>query len=211
MPASRADSLASDRGLPHVSIRKLRNTLAAAAMLAWPLIVYWGLRHLSVRAVALLLLAAVLARFGAGRATRPDRASGAGDRIALAAVAVLTLAAFAFEARLPLKLYPVAINAMFLAAFAWSLYRGPPLVERLARSREPDLAPAGVAYTRYVTQAWCAFFVVNGGIALGTAIAASDEVWALYNGVIAYVLIGAMFSGEWLLRRRLRRKWNANA
>jgi uncharacterized membrane protein len=53
-----------------------------------------------------------------------------------------------------------------------------------------------------VTRAWCVFFVANGGIALWTALAASDATWALYNGAIAYVLIGAMLAGEWLLRPR---------
>ena len=39
-------------------------------------------------------------------------------------------------------------------------------------------------------------------VALWTALHASDATWALYNGAIAYVLIGAMLGGEWLLRPR---------
>lgn len=192
------------------SIRKLRNAVLAAVMLAWPLIVYWGLKHLSIRAVALLLLIAVLARLGVVRATASGRAFSNSDRLTLAAAATLALSAIAFQAPLPLKLYPVAISAMFLAVFAWSLYRGPPIVERLARLREPDLPPAGVAYTRRVTQAWCAFLAANGMIALATVFAASDETWALYNGFVSYLLIGVMFSGEWLLRRRVRRRWTTH-
>jgi uncharacterized membrane protein len=46
------------------------------------------------------------------------------------------------------------------------------------------------------------FFAINGGIALWTALAASDAAWALYNGAIASLLIGAMLGGEWLLRPR---------
>ena len=53
-----------------------------------------------------------------------------------------------------------------------------------------------------VTRAWCVFFVLNGGIALWTAVAASDAAWALYNGGIAYLLMGAMFLGERCLRPR---------
>ena len=73
---------------------------------------------------------------------------------------------------------------------------------RAAVSRHPDLPPEGVRWVTNVTRAWCLFFVLNGGIALWTALAASDATWALYNGAIAYVLIGAMLGGEWLLRPR---------
>lgn len=51
---------------------------------------------------------------------------------------------------------------------------------------------------------WCVFFVFNGALAVATALWTSDRVWALYNGLIAYVLIGTLFSVEWLVRRRVR-------
>jgi uncharacterized membrane protein len=79
------------------------------------------------------------------------------------------------------------------------------MIERFARLSEPELSPAGVRYTRHVTQVWCAFFVVNGAIAAYTAAFASREAWALYNGLIAYVLMGVLFGGERLVRRRLMR------
>jgi uncharacterized membrane protein len=106
---------------------------------------------------------------------------------------------------LPLKLYPVLVNMAFLAAFGISLTTPMSMVERMARLREPDLPPEGVRYTRRVTQAWCVFFVINGSIALVTSLWASEAVWSLYNGVIAYGLMGMMFGGEMLLRRRMRK------
>jgi uncharacterized membrane protein len=45
--------------------------------------------------------------------------------------------------------------------------------------------------------------VVNGALAAYTAVFASREAWALYNGVIAYLLMGGLFAGERLLRRRV--------
>jgi len=36
-----------------------------------------------------------------------------------------------------------------------------------------------------------------------TARFASLQTWTLYNGLIAYLLMGVLFGGEWLLRRRL--------
>jgi uncharacterized membrane protein len=67
------------------------------------------------------------------------------------------------------------------------------------------LAPAGVRYTRRLTLVWCNFFFLNGSVAAYTALAASRETWVLYNGLVAYVLIGALLAGEriarpWLLR-----------
>src|SRR5262249_17447534 len=88
--------------------------------------------------------------------------------------------------------------------FALSLWKGPSVVERLARLREPDFPPAAVRYTRRVTQVWCVFFVVNGTIATATALWASPAAWALYNRLLAYVAMGLLMGGEWLVRRRVR-------
>ena len=49
------------------------------------------------------------------------------------------------------------------------------------------------------------FFIANGLLALATALWASDAVWALYNGAIAYGLIGLMFAVECLVRQRVMR------
>ena len=100
--------------------------------------------------------------------------------------------------------YPVAVNAVMLAIFLSSLWRGMPVIERLARLREPELPAAGVRYTRNVTWAWCGFFILNGAIASWTALYASLATWTLYNGAISYGLIAVMFTGEWLVRHQLR-------
>ncbi len=99
-----------------------------------------------------------------------------------------------------LKFYPVLMSLMALFLFSWSLFHPPTLVERLARIQHPDLPPEGVRYTRKVTQIWCLFFVVNGGIALCTAIWGSFELWSLYNGLISYLLMGLLFAGEYAVR-----------
>jgi len=71
------------------------------------------------------------------------------------------------------------------------------------------LPAGGVAYTRKVTIMWCAFFVANGLAALATALWASNEVWLLYNGLVSYLLMGALFAGEWLVRRRIKARMAA--
>ena len=74
----------------------------------------------------------------------------------------------------------------------------------LARLSEPDLPDVAIAYTRKVTLVWCAFFLVNGGIALATALWGTEAQWTLYNGGIAYVLMGLIAAVEWLVRKRVR-------
>ncbi len=176
----------------------LRATLVSLLMLAYPALVYFGLLRFEPRSIALLLASIALLR--ALFAKQRIWLYAAGGALALAAVAWLANEATA------LKLYPVLMNGVFLAAFGASLLHGMPMVERFARLTEPNLPPTGVAYTRKVTIAWCVFFVVNGSIALYTALAASDAHWALYNGGIAYVLMGLMFGIEWLIRQRVRGK-----
>jgi len=175
--------------------------LQALLWLAYPLIIFFGLQLLEPRHVALLLGLALLLRRrrDAGRLlaglSHIDRAVLVA-LLSLAGVTALT------NSETLLRLYPAAMNLGMLLLFGLSLKCPPSMVERFARLREPDLSPAGVLYTRRVTQAWCAFFVANGSAAAYTALYSSREIWALYNGLLAYLLMGALFAGEWLLRRR---------
>ena len=164
------------------------------ATLLYPLAIYFGMGRFEPRWLALLLLALALLRAAVSR--DPMWLAAAGG------AALLVLASMLTNHGLPLKLYPVLVNVAMLAVFATSLRHPPSAIERLARLREPHLPASAIAYTRRVTQVWCGFFVFNGSLALLTALYASDALWALYNGLIAYVLMGALFMGEWWVRPR---------
>ena len=103
-----------------------------------------------------------------------------------------------------LKLYPAAVSAFFLARFSYSLVHPPTAIEKIARITDPQLSAAGVIYTRKVTLLWCAFFVLNIAASLYTTLFASMEAWALYNGLISYLLIGSLLAGEYCYRIFLR-------
>lgn len=180
----------------------LATILTAALTLLYPLAIWAGHGKVEPRWLAGLLLATAATRLPRLRLSRAARWSAAGA-LALAAAAV------AGNALLPLKLYPVLVNGALLAAFGYSLAAPPSMIERLARLREPDLPPAAVGYTRRVTQAWCVFFALNGAIALGTALYASEAVWSLYNGAVSYLLMGLLFGAEYLLRLRFKRLHHA--
>jgi len=170
--------------------------------LLYPVLVYFGNRYLPPQVLALVLVLLVLGR----------RTSGFGVPVSLWSVMgglLLAVLAFGLNDSLPLKMYPVLVNGSLLVIFLSSLRYPPTIAERIARLRDPDLPQTAVAYTRRVTQAWCVFFVCNALIALWTAVRWPDRVWFYYNGIIAYFLVGAMFAGEWMVRKRVLRGYHA--
>jgi len=172
----------------------------------YPLLVFFGLQVMEPAHMAGLLLAMALLRMASLRKSP----GGMGAQLLLAA-ALLGIAAFTLIAENPngFRYYPVAVNLVFLSVFCASLINGPPVVERLARLTEPDLPLETVAYTRKVTILWCVFFLFNVSISLYTAILASYEAWAYYNGFLAYILMAMLFSLEWMVRRSVRRRVDA--
>ncbi|WP_374439639.1 COG4648 family protein [Pseudomonas panipatensis] len=167
------------------------------AGLLYPFAIYFGIDHLSPKFFAALLGVLWFAR-SLGPAQRP------GQRwMALAALGFCLLLWIVNEPHL-LRWYPVLISGLLLGLFAFSLRFGPPLVERLARLREPDLPANAVRYTRQVTWAWVVFFLLNGLIAASLTLWAPLDWWTLYNGLLSYLLMGALFAGEWLVRQRVR-------
>jgi uncharacterized membrane protein len=162
--------------------------------LLYPFAIWYGMGRLEPRWLAGMLALVLVAR-ALGRREPFWWAAAAG-------ASVLVVAAWLANDALPLKLYPVLVNAVMLGLFGLSLRHPPTAIERFARLQDPDLPPEAIPYTRKVTVVWCAFFVINGLIAAGTALWASDRLWALYNGLIAYLLMGALFAGEWLVRPR---------
>ncbi len=121
----------------------------------------------------------------------------------LAAVAGVAVIA-AVDADLSVRLYPVFVNTAMFVTFASTLFHPPSMIERFALITESSLPPHAVVYTRIVTMVWMGFFLINGAIALWTAVAGSWETWTLYNGFIVYVVVGCLFLIEYLVRRKVR-------
>jgi uncharacterized membrane protein len=169
--------------------------LGIALSLGYPALIYFGRGHIPAYVLAAVLLLLIWMRRTLAFGVRRNAWLTAGGL-------VLAAAALGTDHPLPLKLYPVVVNGVLLGVFAISLRYPPTIVERIARLGCPDLSERAVAYIRRVTVAWSVFFAANALIALWTSLWASDEVWFYYNGVIAYVLAGLMFAGEWVVRRR---------
>lgn len=172
----------------------MKRVLAVAAtllLLAYPILVF-----LSVNQGGGMILAASLFLVLAARAILAP----AGSRLLpLAGCALVALYAVTRQDQV-LMWYPVMVNLVMLATFALTLRRGPSMIERFARLRHPELPDAARPYLVRVTRVWCGFFVVNGTLALATALLGDLRWWAIYNGLISYVLMGMLMAGEWLVR-----------
>ncbi|MDR1709866.1 MAG: hypothetical protein LBS70_09140 [Candidatus Accumulibacter sp.] len=179
--------------------------LKALGWLVYPLAILFGLRLAEPRAVALALAAGLLLRH-ARAAARLLAGFSRAELIVAAGLLLLALTAAATNSEALLRLYPAAVNLGLLALFGLSIAHPPSMAERFARAGGLDAPPGAARYLRRVTLAWCVFFAANGAAALHTALFAGREAWALYNGFIAYLLMGALFGGEWLLRRFFLRR-----
>lgn len=175
--------------------------LTTLAIIAWPFLIWLGLTYdLLVWLLPALILILSL------RAWKVIKAAGPMRNLALATASialVLSLISYLFKEHQLLLYYPVAVNLTMLIFFTSSLKFGMPIIERLARLKEPDLPAQGVAYTRTVTLVWSVFFVLNGSIALATALYGDINLWTTWNGLLSYLCMGLLMTGEWLVRLRI--------
>jgi uncharacterized membrane protein len=168
---------------------------------AYPLLVWIALAHWPVRAVALLALGVAALRFAAAREALAAAAEARGP---LVAVVVLCVAAAVTDWRPLLLAVPVVMSGFMAFLFGRSLYTVP-LVERFATPAHPELMGELAGYCRRVTQVWFGFLLANAALSLALALFAPLAMWALYTGLICYVLMGLLFAGEWIVRQgRLR-------
>jgi uncharacterized membrane protein len=183
-------------------VSQIAGTAAVALLVLYPIAAYFSLRSLRPGWLAGLLIVASLARLIAARASGTPIT----PQLLLVPLGGIALALWSLLRAAPdaMLYYPAVCNGALFCVFGYSVLRPPTVVERIARFKEGPLTPEAARYMRRVTIAWVAFFVVNGSIAIYTALRTSLDTWALYNGFIAYLMIGTMFGAEWLVRSRVR-------
>jgi uncharacterized membrane protein len=181
----------------------MRRALAVTLVVAYPVLVYFGLQVFAPRMLVLLLLLMAGLRWLAW-----DGEEKGFLLYWLAAIFLVVVATLVTGSTLGLLFYPLLMNLVFLTFFAISLYKPPTVVETIARKQHGELPAEAVAYSRKVTVIWCVFFVLNGCVSLWTAFL-SHEAWVLYNGLIAYVLMALLMGAEYLVRRRVISQVNA--
>jgi uncharacterized membrane protein len=97
---------------------------------------------------------------------------------------------------------PVVINAVLAAMFGATLAEGhEPVISRFARMEQGTLAPDLVRYTRMLTWIWTLLLATIALVAAALATWAPLPAWSFFANVLSYVLIGALFVGEYAYRR----------
>ncbi len=175
-------------------MRLLLQLVTGLLVIGYPIAVYFGLNYLPPGIIALVLCLILLLRLAILKQQVKSML------IPVLVGIGLTAGSFIAKRNDWLLYYPVVINLSMLFLFGHSLKQGPSMIERLARLKQPDLPDEAIPYLRKVTQLWCGLFILNGTVAFYTAQFTSLEFWTLYNGFIAYLLIGTLLGGEWLYR-----------
>ena len=175
--------------------------LLAGAIALYPVAVYFLFDTVGPTALGLVLITMLLLRLKPAARLLPGLAY-----FAVAAVAIVALIALVGDSALALKSYPTIISLVMLAVFGYTLFRPPSMVERFARAAGSKFSAHTVAYTRAVTAMWCIFFAVNAAVSATISVTGSLRAWTLYNGLIAYGIVGALFVGELLFRRAYKRR-----
>jgi uncharacterized membrane protein/3-hydroxymyristoyl/3-hydroxydecanoyl-(acyl carrier protein) dehydratase len=173
--------------------------------IGYPVLIYLALSAIGPRFTALLVLGLLVLRIGLADRDLLTRYAQI-FWLPMAAIATVSLVAMVSNDPLTLLITPSLISLALLGVFGLSLVRGPAIIERFARLQVDWLSDPEVDYCRRVTWIWCGFFVLNGSIAFGLAIAGSLSAWALYTGVVGYGLMGTLFASEYVYRHwRFRR------
>jgi uncharacterized membrane protein len=180
-------------------MKPLLSLILIVVSIAYPLFVYMGVQHLSPAFFALVLAGLGIGKFVVGRKSQaaPER----GQWWTLALVLAYSLAILITNNTLLLTLYPVIISLGMAYLFASSLKAPESLIERFARLAGETITPRAKHYTRRLTGIWALLLIANAGVALYLALWGDLKSWALYSGLISYLLFGGFFALEYGYRR----------
>jgi len=171
-----------------------------ACLMAYPFIVYFGIKSLPPGFFGLVLLILLALRFGV---LAPQ------ERPVILPMLIIFMG-YAVAAALSgstqmLLFYPVLVSFSLCAVFANSLRQKESLLLRMVLARGIPIGDHVPPYLHRLTALWAVFFALNGLVAIWTT-TASMEIWTLYNGLISYLVVAALIGAEWLFRRRYRKR-----
>lgn len=173
----------------------LKFVLGAALFLLYPFIVYGGLRWVSPRFLAVILL------LWWGLRANFDRKQLGYLLYGFLPALIILVPVLIFGSKQILLFLPGIISFTLLLSFGKTLFFPPSMVERLARLQVSDLSSEEVNYCLQVTKIWCLFFVLNGIVSIWISFRGDFKLWTIYNGIAAYCGMGIIFAVEYLVRQ----------
>lgn len=188
-------------------ISSICGVLATVLALGSPFVLYFAIRAGKIEQGALVLLGyAILRALPVVLGSRREHLLAA-LRLPLVAIVGCTVAVVTKDAR-ALMILPQASQIAFAAVFLSSL-RGTPLVEHFARMKVPSLTLRHIRYCRAVTLIWGLILATAAAVGLLLALLAPLAVWAAFSAVGSYVIVGIVFSIEYVVRKILFREYGA--
>jgi uncharacterized membrane protein len=172
----------------------IKGVIVTCLFIAYPLLVYFAIQqHMAWVAPALFSAIYLL------QAIKVRRVKA---KLYKALVAIVLLLGAFYLQTITAKAMPVLIQLMLMLVFGRTLLKnkGPSFIERFVRLQFPDFPPGVSEYLRNLTLLWTVFFAFNALLCAGLAIWADDRWWALYNGLVIYLLIGLLMIGEYIYR-----------
>lgn len=172
--------------------------LQIVAKLSYPVVILCAWHWDSPRYVGCMLFVLLWLQRVAGTGAVGDalRKLTPVDWIVAGVLNAVSVAMVIADSELLMRLYPSLVNFGLLTVFAATLKRGPSMIEKFAQITFPDPPAHVVRYTRRLTQLWSGFFLVNGVFSAYTALYWPREAWSLYNGAIAYAVVGVLLVAE---------------
>ena len=97
---------------------------------------------------------------------------------------------------------PILINLALAWLFGRTLVRGRvPLIARFAMMEQGTLSAELAAYTRRLTWVWTVLFIAAALFSLALAMSGHRDAWSLFTNFSNYLLVAALFLGEFAYRR----------
>ncbi|POZ50058.1 hypothetical protein [Methylovulum psychrotolerans] len=173
----------------------LKGVAASILFISYPYMVYKGMES-GIDWLAPLIFSGVFLHRAWFARTLPKRVLNM-----LVALALL-LGAYYVQS-VTAKILPVLVQLALMVFFSRGLFGVKDLtfIERVVLLQFPESPPAISGYCRRLSWVWSAFFAFNALVSVLLATAGADYWWALYNGVLIYVLMGVLGIGEYIYRR----------
>ncbi|WP_428356314.1 hypothetical protein [Methyloprofundus sp.] len=178
----------------------LRSIIGSTIFLLYPYLVYRGVQE-GVVWFAPAVIASIYFYQAVKARTKRVRIQKTGI------VITLFLGAIFFQDVMA-KLIPIIIQLSLMLFFGKTLLRdkGPSLVERFAQLEFPVMPPVLSRYCRHLTIMWTGFFAFNIVTCIFLALFASVEWWAIFTGVLIFMLTAMLMIAEYIWRFFLFRR-----
>lgn len=171
--------------------------LANAVLLAYPVLAHLAVVYHS-RAMIFAALAVLVVNGLAPWIARPRWWTWPALAVGLVVAAAL---AWLADGETVLYAAPIVIALAMAWLFGRTLMPGQqPLISRIAAAIRGPLPSVVARYTRAVTLFWTGLMLAMAVENLLLAVYASPVVWSACTNLVNYLLIGAVFLGEWLFR-----------